>query len=297
MTRAFRDILHGVYASVGSDERWHELLHECTRYVGADAYCVGVDLLSLAGPSVRLLPPAVAHLWTDDHIARYRENPWLRASYSGPLGTVFDSTEIAPITAFRKSDFFNELLRTADWSHTLAGPLFIDADGWGTFAFNRHVRTFRYGEKNVHRLKMLLPHLSAALKLHVRLDRLASERNKAREALSRVLASQAHLETIANSLGGSSRRALEAALAPFGAPASHRQRSRGHPLGTRYGLTPSELKLARLLAQGYSLKESADLQGVSINTVRSHLAHLFSKTETKRQSQLVRLILSFDQGG
>ena len=59
-----------------------------------------------------------------------------------------------------------------------------------------------------------------------------------------------------------------------------------------YGLTPAEGRLAALLASGKHIESAAGLLGVSIHTVRTHLKHIFSKTETSSQSDLVRLILS-----
>lgn len=59
-----------------------------------------------------------------------------------------------------------------------------------------------------------------------------------------------------------------------------------------YGLTPAESKLASVLAQGKSLKQACNLLKVKDNTVRTHLKRIFSKTETNRQSDLIRLILT-----
>ena len=59
-----------------------------------------------------------------------------------------------------------------------------------------------------------------------------------------------------------------------------------------YELTPSECKLVSILVQGESLKEACELLNVTNNTVRTHLKHIFSKTDTRRQSDLVRLILT-----
>ena len=59
-----------------------------------------------------------------------------------------------------------------------------------------------------------------------------------------------------------------------------------------YKLTPAESRLAALLAQGLRLEDVAADLGVSLNTVRTHLKRIFSKTGTDRQAELVRLILS-----
>ncbi len=63
-------------------------------------------------------------------------------------------------------------------------------------------------------------------------------------------------------------------------------------LETIYGLTPAQARLTILLVQGLSLEEAAEKLYVSLNTVRSHLRQIFSKTDTKRQSEVVRIILS-----
>jgi DNA-binding CsgD family transcriptional regulator len=59
-----------------------------------------------------------------------------------------------------------------------------------------------------------------------------------------------------------------------------------------YDLTPAEAELLRLLAEGRSLEEVAVKRGVTINTARSQLKQVFAKTDTRRQGELVRLVLS-----
>lgn len=57
-----------------------------------------------------------------------------------------------------------------------------------------------------------------------------------------------------------------------------------------FGLTFAEARLAFHLAQGRTPNEIAKLLRVSRTTVRSQLAAIFSKTNTKRQSTLVALL-------
>ena len=59
-----------------------------------------------------------------------------------------------------------------------------------------------------------------------------------------------------------------------------------------FALTPAEATLAALLAQGSDLDEAATELGIRRNTARSHLQSIFMKTDVKRQSELVRMILS-----
>lgn len=63
-------------------------------------------------------------------------------------------------------------------------------------------------------------------------------------------------------------------------------------LRSQYGLTRAEARLASVLVDGRSLEEAADHLCVSVNTVRTHLARIFMKTNTGRQGQLLGVLLS-----
>jgi DNA-binding CsgD family transcriptional regulator len=55
-----------------------------------------------------------------------------------------------------------------------------------------------------------------------------------------------------------------------------------------YGLTPAESRLAAALLAGQSLADYGDQAGLTRNTLKTHLRSLFNKTETARQSELMR---------
>jgi DNA-binding CsgD family transcriptional regulator/PAS domain-containing protein len=61
-----------------------------------------------------------------------------------------------------------------------------------------------------------------------------------------------------------------------------------------YGLTPAEARLAALLARGRRLRTVAAELGISVETARTHLKHIFSKTTSASQVDLVRLLLSLE---
>ena len=63
-------------------------------------------------------------------------------------------------------------------------------------------------------------------------------------------------------------------------------------LGSAYDLTPAESELVGMLAEGYCLAEAAEKRGVSVNTARTQLKHVFAKTDTNRQAKLIRLVLT-----
>ena len=59
-----------------------------------------------------------------------------------------------------------------------------------------------------------------------------------------------------------------------------------------YGITPAEARLAERLCAGDTLAAAAARCGVSDATVKTQLARLFEKTNTSRQTDLLRLLLS-----
>ncbi len=59
-----------------------------------------------------------------------------------------------------------------------------------------------------------------------------------------------------------------------------------------FDLTPAEAEVMQALAEGQGLAEIATARGRSIETVRAQLKAIMSKTETRSQSELVRLTLS-----
>ncbi len=58
-----------------------------------------------------------------------------------------------------------------------------------------------------------------------------------------------------------------------------------------YGLTPSELRVLAAVLEAGSISDIADRLGVSKSTVKTHLNHLMAKTGTRRQTDLIRLML------
>jgi DNA-binding CsgD family transcriptional regulator/PAS domain-containing protein len=66
----------------------------------------------------------------------------------------------------------------------------------------------------------------------------------------------------------------------------------GEAFARLYRLTGGELRVLSALAQGLGGKEAADMLGIGEPTVRTHLQHIFSKTGTSRQADLLRLLQS-----
>jgi len=58
-----------------------------------------------------------------------------------------------------------------------------------------------------------------------------------------------------------------------------------------YGLTKTEAEVALRVLDGTGLAPIAEEMALSLATVRTHLQHVFDKTDTHRQAELVRLLL------
>ncbi len=56
-------------------------------------------------------------------------------------------------------------------------------------------------------------------------------------------------------------------------------------------MTAAQARVAVLLSEGLRLNEIAARTRVQVNTVRAHLKEIYAKTGTRRQGELVRLLL------
>jgi DNA-binding CsgD family transcriptional regulator len=59
-----------------------------------------------------------------------------------------------------------------------------------------------------------------------------------------------------------------------------------------YGFTAAEARLAAALLEGKTVEAAAAEFRISTNTARMHLKHILSKTQTSRQTELVRLLMN-----
>jgi len=61
----------------------------------------------------------------------------------------------------------------------------------------------------------------------------------------------------------------------------------------QFKLTPTELRVLFAIIEVGGVPEVADVLGISESTARSHLKHLFEKTGTSRQADLVKLVAGY----
>lgn len=65
----------------------------------------------------------------------------------------------------------------------------------------------------------------------------------------------------------------------------------GDAFAKLYGLTRGELRVALTLLGGLTLQEVGQALSISLQTVKTHLKHIFQKTGTCRQAELLTLML------
>jgi DNA-binding CsgD family transcriptional regulator len=62
-------------------------------------------------------------------------------------------------------------------------------------------------------------------------------------------------------------------------------------LSSLYGLTAAEAALAARLLEGQEVSEAAQSLRIGLPTARTHLSRILAKTGTRRQAELLRLLL------
>lgn len=94
--------------------------------------------------------------------------------------------------------------------------------------------------------------------------------------------------------GGARPQVLPGAVAAiFIAPAVAPRRMPIEAVARLFDLTPAEARVLEQVAAGLTNTEVAASLGVAVSTVRTHLLHIFDKTQTHRQAELVALLASF----
>jgi DNA-binding CsgD family transcriptional regulator len=62
-------------------------------------------------------------------------------------------------------------------------------------------------------------------------------------------------------------------------------------VGRRFVLTPGEVKVLEEVVKGHGVEALAPRLGIASATARTHLRHIFEKTGTRRQAELVGLVM------
>jgi DNA-binding CsgD family transcriptional regulator len=64
-------------------------------------------------------------------------------------------------------------------------------------------------------------------------------------------------------------------------------------VAAHFELTPAELRVLFAIVEVGGVSQVAAVLGISEDTVKTHLRHVFAKTDTNRQADLVKLIAGY----
>jgi DNA-binding CsgD family transcriptional regulator len=104
------------------------------------------------------------------------------------------------------------------------------------------------------------------------------------------------LEAVALPLPPADRAAARAAAAVFVVDPDEAPVVPAEWLTTRFGLTPAEARVASALARGEAVADLAEHLRVTTGTARWYVKQILAKTGTKRQADLVRLLVGMVAG-
>lgn len=298
-------------------------------------------------------------------------DPLWEVSRSSP-GEIIVDTDHYTESYFRKTDVYNSVLYTIECQYRAVFSQPISPELIAGFAIIRTQSMKHFDKDQIHRLRLLIPHISRSLRLQQRLRNLESEAENLVAALDRlptaavILSNSLQIICVnqqadallksskslrvrhgklvpsnasdANALKKAVSEALALADGGLNAPLHPpqmvairrearlpldllavalrpRYKIRQHlshqarvllmiydPESLPYidpqlierlfDLTSTEADIAARLAAGKSIAEIAQERRCSAATVRTHIKHIFQKTQTNRQGQLVQLLLT-----
>ncbi len=275
----------------------------------------------------------------------------------------FDFSSVVPRDHFVRSDFFQDVIRPMGGYRAMMTVPFRQR-GYDSFvAVCRPERAREFGEAETAMLERIVPHITRAMRVRLRIDSAEMRMAAALVAFDQIDTGLAIVDSamrpivlnrraeqaLASRDGlALSQRALgptDAAMAPVlrefvkraaaddpRAPGSYAlvlRRGGGRPpwsvtvrrldpkhappvgglvallfedvarlpadvapmLAAIFRLTPREAALAAALTRGVALADAADQLGITTGTARVYLKSIFAKTHTRRQGELVSLIL------
>jgi DNA-binding CsgD family transcriptional regulator len=151
-----------------------------------------------------------------------------------------------------------------------------------------------------------LGEIAAGLGYHADAVRLLAVAERARHdtGAARVLPEQAHWDAIDTRLREILGDRYEAAAAQGAAltldeALEWARRTRGprtRPLAGWHSLTPTEAKVANLVTQGLTNPQIGERMFISRETVKTHLAHVFTKLGVNNRAELAALAARHDPG-
>jgi DNA-binding CsgD family transcriptional regulator len=103
----------------------------------------------------------------------------------------------------------------------------------------------------------------------------------------------AHVVPLTTGLRQHAAGGSRAAAAVFVREATMARPSAPEIIASVHSLTPTELRVLLAIVDSGGIRETAEALGLADTTVKSHLAHIYAKTGSARQADLVKLVAGF----
>jgi DNA-binding CsgD family transcriptional regulator len=290
-------------------------------------------------------------------------NVLLQRGLDRPAGTVVSDRDLLPKEEFRRSEYYNELLlKHEDTDSVLSAFVWRDPDKFVVFNCNRSPRQPEFAEEQKEVVRALLPHLSRAVAVAVRLggletqascdralldnaaqgvlvldergavqyanriaDRLLRQGDGLAQGPDGLVAATAGLTAelrlaVVRAASGQDGGAIALARPRLGRPLyvsatplsaeaawlepaqrrvllllrdpAERPALMEQHLHHLFGMTPAEARLAIRLYEGDDLAAAAAALRISRHTARAHLNAILGKTDSPRQSELMRRLVT-----
>ncbi|MBV8869889.1 MAG: helix-turn-helix transcriptional regulator [Acetobacteraceae bacterium] len=178
-------------------------------------------------------------------------------------------------------------------SHAAALEGALDALGVGVLIAARSGRVL-YANRSAEATLRTMPEADGSAAPSGRLREVVGQPDGRRHAIPRGLSRRPVVVRAVPVSGRAAERLLpnsECQVAVFLRDPDRREDTTRADLTASLGLTPREASLAELLARDATLADAAAALGITRENARVHLKRIFSKTETRRQAELVSLIL------
>lgn len=167
------DLLEPLYEANYAPDGWPSFLRKLMGAMESDV-AIAVSLDSMARPFEFLVQGVFGRSMVADYQAHFAAiDPWAGAFLSAkrPFGKNVCSHELLDPREFEQTEYYNDFWRpNEDLFHT-CGALVRLEDGFANVGFPRCRRRGAYDASDIAFLDLMSPHISAALRMHHRLDR------------------------------------------------------------------------------------------------------------------------------
>jgi DNA-binding CsgD family transcriptional regulator len=191
--------------------------------------------------------------WNELYLMKYvKLNPAFPALLFCDVGEIFCSSNLVPATRIAQTLFYREYLQPQGLGETAGAVLEKSATRCAVFAVILTGSLGPVDEQTLRRMRLLIPHVQRAVLVGKTTDlpRMAAENQKA-------------------------------ALSPWTFP---------ELIARQFRLTPTELAVMSYMIELGGVPEAANVLGLPLPTVKTHLLSILAKTGIKDQNDLSRFV-------